>query len=294
MRAPRLPAANCRAAVMMSWSGPARGRDEERGQGGGDEEGEEQGEHHGPAEVAHLLLDAGQGQGHADDADGSSRVAHRHRGVEQVVLHRGALCRVAVPTPEASASNTSGLEPWFSTAARAGPESEESASTRPSGATTVTRARTSRAACVHQGVELVGGDAPSEGLLDHAGHEPRLGQEHVAHARRGLAPRAPDPRRGAGSRGRKRSRPGPPPPSASAARASGLVLRDEPVAQRLHRDDALRRARAASRAGAARARPPCACPRRRSSPTRPRAGSGGRARGPSPRAGPRAGRTPWP
>ena len=93
----------------------------------------------------------------------------------------------------------------------------------------------------------------------------------AARARREEHDREQRRRRGGHRRERRSARAGP----ASAPRPRG-----QPVAQRLDGEDGRRQVRASSRAAGARGRPPCACPRRTSSPRRSPAAPGATARGP--------------
>ena len=229
-----------------------------------------------------LLLDAVQAA--ATRATPTSLPSWRigHRRVEQVHAHGGAAAHRRVPAPprEGVLHLRAGRRGSRPRAERA-PESAESASTRPSGATIVTRALDLARRGVHQARRSPPRRRPArQGLLDHAGHEPGLGQERrraCSRARR----RAPGPteqehghERGGGGHHRRSRRSAPQAKAAHSASSRRCGSRAT-----LTVTIELREGRAASRAGAARGRRPCACPRRTSSPRRPPAGPGATARG---------------
>ena len=186
-----------------------------------------------------------------------------------------ALYGVTAQASPRSAGRTSGRSPWFSRPSQRAPETAESASTRPSGATMVTRASTSRAA-----LSTRASRSAESAPRARAGSTTRAirrasARSVVARLLEG-APAQPGLPRGGG----RRPRPPPPQPRRSttmrvAQPTSVLLVAQQTVAQRLYGDDRGGERRGSSRAGAARARPPCACPPRRSSPRRPRAGPAG-------------------
>ena len=177
-----------------------------------------------PEELPALVPDPLDPAREAGDADDPARGADGHGRVQEVGADG-----VAVPLDgggaagERLAAPRDGL-PWLSRASSAGPESAESARTRPSGAMTVTRALTSRAASSTTGSSASGRRPAGERVLDDARHQARLRQQRGPGIRAGAGVQ-PRPGQRAAARPARCRPPRPPSsPSVRAARGSWSFL----------------------------------------------------------------------
>ena len=133
------------------------------------------------ADGGELLADVGQRQREADEAErGQRRIRDRHRDIEHVGAHASCCSGARRRCRRGAPAAISGRSPWFSTVASASPSRSESPMTTPSGATSVTRAPTSRGERIGLVVELgAGGGLP---VRERFGGQPRLADERALDA----------------------------------------------------------------------------------------------------------------
>ena len=174
MRAERLPRANWRAVSMISRSDRPSDAERSDGEEPGGDEGQEEGEGPRPPQVAALLLDRPDPAGQARHPHDPTGMAHRHRRVEQLRPHGGAaaLGPARLPgerpphlRPPAVVLDRVEVAPG---GRRVGEHAAVGGDDR--------HPRVHLAGGrVHDRVEGLEADAAGQRVLDHPGHEPRLG-----------------------------------------------------------------------------------------------------------------------